>query len=74
MSCRVGITTDTDRRKAEWKRKFPNMSAWRVIGTYYSKSKAQEKETEYANQNKCEASPGGAGDEYGTWYVYRFTF
>lgn len=38
MACQVGITTDPDRRKEEWKRKYPHLWGWEIIGQHATKS------------------------------------
>ena len=73
MPCRVGITTDPDRRKAEWESKVVRLRNWRILNSYRSREKAQEHETRYAKRYGCQAAPGGA-EAGGTWYVYRFDY
>ncbi len=74
MPCRIGITTDPDRRLQEWRRKHPGLRRWRILGRYGSKSEAQAQETLLARRHGCEAWPGGVGPETATWYVYCFEF
>ena len=72
MACRVGITTDPDRRRREWELEYPNLRDWQVIGTHLSKTAAQAQETVEAARRGCAASAGGDGPEVATWYVYYF--
>ena len=74
MACRVGITTDLERRRREWLEEHPNLENWELLGTYSSKTEAQKAETEYAKEYVCEAHTGGSGPEYATWYVYKFDY
>ena len=74
MPCRVGITTNPSRRREEWKKEHPNLKDWEIIAVYQSKKKAQERENREASSRGCQSSPGGAGDERDTWYVYYFRY
>ena len=74
MACRVGITMDPDRRRAEWRRRYPSMFDWTIVATYYSKAAAQRAETNAAATQGCVASPGGGGPENAKWYLYRFYY
>jgi hypothetical protein len=73
MPCRVGITTDVERRRSEWTAKVVEMKNWRVLATYSQKSDAQAHEARYAKKYDCVASPGGPSTS-GPWYVYRFEY
>ncbi len=73
MKCRIGITTDLERRKAEWQREY-NLYNWQVLGTYGSKTEAQQAENRLSQQHGCQAHGGGDGNEYDTWCVYRFDY
>ena len=73
MTCRIGITTDLNARKDDWKRKYPkSFRKWKQLGTHYSKSAAQARETVLAKQHGCESHAGGGGPEKATWHVYYF--
>ena len=74
MACRVGITTDPQRRKREWKAEHPRLWNWRILSRYYSKTAAQRRETAEANRRSCVSRPGGAGPEDATWFVYYFEY
>lgn len=74
MACRVGMTTDLDRRKREHQSDYPTMQNWRILSTHRTKSAAQAAETNAASQGGCTSGHGGAGPEYATWYVYRFEY
>ena len=74
MACRVGITTDPDRRKKEWQKEYPNLWDWQILGVHSTKSAAQEQETAEAKRRGCDSSPGGGGPERATWHVYYFQY
>lgn len=74
MACRIGITTDPDRRQQEWLRDYPSMSNWTLWGPYATKSEAQQVESSQAAISNCEAHPGGSGPMYADWYVYYFEY
>ncbi|MCY4161707.1 MAG: hypothetical protein OXC92_03560 [Flavobacteriaceae bacterium] len=74
MACRIGITTDRERRKREWERQLGNLKNWTILETFSNKSDAQQYEKQEAERQNCVWSPGGDGDDYDTWYVYRFEF
>ena len=75
MACRVGITTDPERRRQEWESKA-NVQNWQIVGQGLTRQQAQNRENEIARQQGCEASPGGNDPDNGSasWYVYRFDF
>jgi hypothetical protein len=75
MSCRIGITTDPERRRGEWGSKYPTLKNWEIIaGPYKTKGEAQAMETDLSQAQGCEAAPGGdnPSDPRAKWYVYRF--
>lgn len=74
MACRVGITTDPERRKSEWEREYPNLTNWQILEEHYTKSAAQAAEDRLAKKYGCVAHPGGDGPDYATWYVYYFQY
>ncbi len=74
MACRVGITTNPERRRQEWKQQYPTLRGWNILSRHRTKSKAQERERIEAKKRGCEYHPGGAGDEVDTWYVYYFRY
>ena len=74
MACRVGITTDPERRRQEWLADYPHMRNWRIVATYPTRSQAQRAENELSQRQGCMASPGGAGNEYAHWSVYYFEY
>lgn len=74
MGCRVGITTDPDRRKREHEGDYPSLRNWKILKEFNNKSAAQKYENEYAAHHGCDAHPGGAGEENDNWSVYRFDF
>ena len=74
MACQVGITTDLERRKNEWKRERPSLKNWTHISTHYTKTAAQARENTEAKARGCNSGAGGAGAENDTWYVYYFEY
>ena len=74
MACRVGITTDPDRRKEEWKLEYPNLQGWEIIGKHRTKSAAQAQEDREAEERGCVSSQGGADADGATWFVYYFRY
>ena len=74
MACRIGITTDQQERRQYWRSRHPSLRNWRILETLFSKTSAQQAETRLSQQHGCVASPGGAGPEYATWYVYYFEY
>lgn len=74
VACQVGITTDLERRKNEWKRERPSLKNWKHISTHYTKTAAQKREIEEAKARGCNYDVGGAGNENATWYVYYFEY
>ena len=71
IHCKIGMTTDPKRRKAEWERKYPDLE-WKTLQKYDSKSAAQSAEKRLANKYDCEAHGGGSGSKYKPWYTYKF--
>ena len=72
MACRVGITTNPERRKKEWQQEYPHLWDWTIIAKYGTKSAAQARENQEAKRRGCASSPGGGGPEVATWHVYFF--
>ena len=76
MSCRIGITTDPETRKAFWELKQVTMSDWQILESHESKADAQARETELAEKYECEAHAGGAVSDNpnARWHVYYFKY
>ncbi len=78
VPCRIGMTTNPERRKKEWTREYRkqgrNIISWNVLDTYESKSVAQAFETREAKNQNCEAHLGGRRPEKATWYVYKLEY
>lgn len=75
MTCRIGITTDIETRKAYWAGKCSNFRAWQIMaGPFNTKAEAQAAENHLAQKNRCESAPGGADpdDPNAKWLVYGF--
>ena len=62
MSCRVGITTDPEKRKQYWQGLHPHLRNWKIIASNLSYLDAQRKETEYAKRCSCESHSGRPGN------------
>ena len=73
MLCRVGITTDPERRRKEWEKEVVGLSGWEILATFPTKEKAQAYEDQYAANSGCKGHAGGP-DTPGTWSVYRFDY
>lgn len=73
MPCRVGISTDPNRRKGEWNSSVVGLSNWRVYGPY-TRSKAQDIEDDIARKYGCKAHHGGNSTSSNRWYVYTFNY
>jgi len=73
MPCRVGITTNPQRRRSDWENQVVGLTNWRILAQYRTKSKAQEHENRYAARIGCLAHAGGP-DTPGIWHVYRFDY
>ncbi len=74
MNCRVGMTTDLESRKKHWQREHSNLYSWQILGTYKTKTEAQNAENSFAKLHNCTSHPGGDGNENATWYVYKFSY
>ena len=74
MACQVGMTTDPERRKEEWKRRRPTLRNWQIFSTHPTKTEAQEAETREARARGVNSGEGGDGPERATWYVYYFGY
>ena len=76
MACRIGITTNPEKRKEEWKRIHPTMRNWTIEASGLSRTAAQAIEDRLAKNRGCEASPGGREPENNrnNWSVYSFDY
>ncbi len=74
MSCRVGMTTDIDSRKRYWEGQHSGLYGWEILGTYNTKTEAQNAENNFASSCGCVSHPGGDGNEDDTWHVYKFSY
>ncbi|MCK4347806.1 MAG: hypothetical protein KAW47_04235 [Thermoplasmatales archaeon] len=73
MHCRVGITTNPDRRRDEWQDKVIGFRNWKIVNQFDNRDAAQAFENQYAREHGCEAHPGG-DEASGIWHVYYFEF
>lgn len=72
MACRIGITTDLEERKQHWQSSCRGFRNWTVIQCGLTKSAADAMEKRLADEQGCEAHPGGADNGQSNWCVYRF--
>ena len=74
MPCRVGMTTDLDRRKAEHERKYKNARDWSVLHEDLDRASAEALEAEEAKERGCDSHGGGddPDDPNKKWLVYYF--
>lgn len=76
MHCYVGMTTDPERRRAQWENTVDGLRNWKILKRFdseYSYDRALDYERDYARQHGCEAEPGGRRAP-GPWYVYYFEY
>lgn len=77
MPCKVGITTDLNRRKGEWQAIHPTLKNWKELGSPHdTRESAQNAENLVAVTSGCEHAPGGRepNDPDAKWHVYRFDY
>ena len=75
MTCRVGITTDLEKRKAYWESQHRTLRNWKILsGPHRTKAAAQAREDEEAERLGCVAHPGGPDVPGAMWYVYYFRY
>ncbi len=73
MSCRAGITTRPQERRAAWMREYPTLYNWQLFGPFVSRQQAQAWED---LQRTCVRSGAGAEPDAAgakSW-GYRFDF
>lgn len=72
---KAGITTNPERRRNEWARRYPTMSNWQAEGPFFSRKDAQKWEKA---QVGYERSAGGRDPDpkhpFALWYGYRFDY
>ena len=62
MPCKIGMTSDLERRKAEWKRQYPTLKNSEVLaGPPNCKEDAQILEMTLSQDYGCESHPGRKG-------------
>jgi len=54
MPCRVGITTNLDRRREEWEDQVVGFRNWIILEQFDNRDDAQAYEDEYAREHGCE--------------------
>ena len=74
MACRVGITTDLERRKQEHSNVYRGLRNWREFGPFKSRAAAQDWEDSKKGEWRCDAHGGGSDpDTPGKlWHGYYF--
>ena len=73
MTCRIGITTNPDKRRAEWESQYGRKLNSKTLKTCASKAEAQRAEHLLAASQGCISHPGGE-DAIGPWHVYRIDY
>ena len=73
MPCRVGITTDPEKRKSTWKNKVIGFRGFRIVKECLTRKEAQEIERQYAEKHGC-IQHGGGRNAQPPWIVYRFSY
>ena len=74
MPCRVGITTDPERRRHEWQERFPALHHWQILACGLTKHDAQIRQTLEAIRHGCAHAPIGSEVENTSWSVYYFEY
>ncbi len=74
MPCRVGISTNPEKRRQDWEGRVVGLRKWRILNTFRSFRYAQDYEIRMANKYGCKAAPEGASGARGPWYVYYFEY
>lgn len=74
MLCKIGITTNPDKKLKYWQKKHSRVVNWNILETCETKSQARAKELQWAHRRRCETVPADKGDENATWHIYRFEY
>ena len=79
MPCRVGITTNLEQQKKEWKSRVIGLKNWRRRGYSSNKKHAQAKEARLVREcsdrgNICHGHVGGGDPDEKGWTVYSFNY
>lgn len=73
MPCRVGMTTNPQRRKSEHENDVRNLRNWQIIASGLTREEAAEREQREAQTRGCDRHGGGADpDRPREWSVYYF--
>ena len=59
MACRVGMTTDPERRRKEWQARYPSLRHWSILASGLTRTEAQKREEDEAKKRGCTQSGGG---------------
>ena len=75
MSCRAGITTDVEERRAHWFREHRVSETGGSSGfPCWSKAEAQAAEDSHREWHGCDGAPGGPEMPGLLWWVYHFEY
>ena len=81
MPCRVGITTDPQKRRKYWESRVIGLENWRTHGIHLSKEDAQKEEdrrvqdcSSRGNRGTCHGHAGGGDPKDEVWTVYSFDY
>ena len=81
MPCRVGITTDPEKRKKYWANRVTGFRSWATHGCHFSKADAQAEEDRRVaecnasgDRGTCHGHPGGGEPDDIVWTVYSFDY
>ena len=79
MPCIVGITTNLEQEKKEWKSRVIGLKNWRRRGSFSNKKHAQAKQVRLVqecseSENTCYGHPGSGGPDEKGWIVYSFEY
>ena len=79
MPCRVGITTNLEQRKKEWKSRVIGLKNWRRRGYFWNKKDAQAKKDRLVQKCSergriCYGHAGGGSPYKKGWTVYSFDY
>ena len=72
MFCKIGITTDPDRKLKYWQNKHPRLVNWKVLKMCKTKAEAQALERQLAHRHRCQILPAEKDDDRAIWHIYRF--
>lgn len=83
MPCKIGITTNPERRRVYWQNRAEGFANWQILEIFRSKAAAKEYEAAYALRHGCEtdlddSDPPRTSREpkiqHDWWHVYHFDY